>query len=120
MDEHIIIEQYFDILIDKMKKHIENPQNQSFGSLEYHLKLVIKARNNKEYLNPLYLIPLPRWMGEYGNTQLEEEIIQIADKIDILIIDAMGGKDKVNEIRKEHNKNIGYKYEGIITRKLYY
>lgn len=60
MDKHFIIEQYFDNLIDKMKQQSENPKNQSFGSLDYHLNLAIKARTKKEYLSPLYYVHLPR------------------------------------------------------------
>jgi len=108
MDKHFIIEQYFDNLIDKMIQQSESPKNQSFGSLDYHLKLAIKARTKKEYLSPLYYVHLPRWMGEYGNTPLEDEILRLAHRINEYVVDLLGGSDKVNQIRKEHNKNCGY------------
>lgn len=108
VDQFIIIEHHFERLIEKMKQQVEDSQNQSFGSLENHLNLVINAKKNKEYLSPLYDVRLPRWMGEYGNTPLEDEILALAHKIDMYIVELMGGIDKVNKIREEHNKSMGY------------
>ncbi len=108
MEKHLIIEKFFDNLIDKMKQQVQDPSLQSFGSLDYHLNLAIEARAKKEYLNPLYYVHLPRWMGEYGNTRLEDEILMIAHTIDSYVIDLYGGKEKVNRIREQYNKEQGY------------
>lgn len=104
MGKESAIEVLFDKLIDKMTEQVENTANQSFGSLEYHLTLAISARDSKEYLNPLYYVKLPRWLGEYGNTPLEEEILGIAGQIDALVIELNGGIETVRKIREEHNK----------------
>ncbi len=100
------IEQLFKELIDKMKQQVNSPKNQSFGSLAHHLKEIEDVLKQKKFLSPLYFVQLPRWMGEYGNTELEEEIYTLAIKIDILVIELAGGTDIVNKIRDEHNKKL--------------
>lgn len=104
MDDHELIEKHFSQLIEKMKQQIKNPKHQSFGSLENHLQYAIESVKSKRYLNPLYFVSLPRWLGEVGNTELEEEIFNISHEIDALVIRINGGKEIVNEIRNNHNK----------------
>lgn len=108
MDKNEIVENCFKELIGKMKQQIKHPENQSFGSLETHLDKAIKAHNEKEFLNPLYYVQLPRWIGEYGNTELEMEILVIASRINNLVVELAGGKDIVNSKREDNNRRLGY------------
>ena len=107
MDKEIIHRE-MKILIEKMQLQIRDEANQSFGSLDYHLKDLEDKLLTETYLSPLYNIKLPRWIGEYGNTKIEEEIGNTAGKINRFIIEYFGGNDVVNEIRKEHNKKLGF------------
>jgi hypothetical protein len=39
---------------------------------------------------------------------LENEIIGLANKIDHLVIQINGGRERVNSLRDEHNKKMGF------------
>ncbi|MEK4511104.1 hypothetical protein [Paenibacillus sp. FSL K6-2524] len=65
------------ILLDKTKH--------SFGTLEYFLPQLIKARDEKLYLKDNWFINSPRWLGEYGNTKDEDEIYNDIVKIELFM-----------------------------------
>ena len=96
MDNIVKLKECFIELIDKMRQQVVEPNNQSFGSLNSHLDNIIKVYEANGFLDPLYYVELPRWLGEYGNTELEREILGIASEINNLVIEINGGIDKVN------------------------
>ena len=95
------------ILIDKiillMKFQIKNSEHQSFGSLKPHLNSLIQAKRQKKYLDPLYYIMMPRWLGEFGNTELEREIHDVYVDITLKMTELRDGMDIVSTAINEHN-----------------
>lgn len=95
-------------LIDLMDKQANDAGMQSFGSLSYHRDAADRALKAARYRNPLYHVALPRWLGEYANTEIEEQISVLASEIDGLVVDLNGGADAVNHARAKHNESSGF------------
>ncbi|RUT47995.1 hypothetical protein EJP82_02305 [Paenibacillus anaericanus] len=72
-------------LISKVELILPDKTKHSFGSLEYFLPQIIKARDEKLYLKDNWFINSPRWLGEYGNTKDEEEIFDDIVKIELFM-----------------------------------
>jgi hypothetical protein len=103
------IDELFHKLLTKMEQQMTNVENQSFGSLRYHFDKLSTDIKSKAYLDPLYFLHLPRWLGEFGNTAIEEEIFNLAIEIDKRLVKINGGIEKVNTIRIESNRKNGFK-----------
>ncbi|WP_308722203.1 hypothetical protein [Paenibacillus polysaccharolyticus] len=72
-EEHI--EQMLHTIIENTQSIINDNQKQSFGSLEYFLGHIREYRDEKQYLTEDWQFRTPRWLGEYGNTPEEEELL---------------------------------------------
>ncbi|WBA42030.1 hypothetical protein [Hymenobacter canadensis] len=102
------LEQHLSLLLAKMREQVADPTQQSFDSLKYNLAKLEQDVAERSYLSPLYVVNLPRWMGEYGNTALEEQIYGLSYRIDEALVELMGGREHINRIRREHNRKLGY------------
>ncbi|PYE47882.1 hypothetical protein HUB98_24370 [Paenibacillus barcinonensis] len=69
------IQQRLQVIIEKTQAIIHDKRKQSFGSLEYFLGHILEYRGEKQYLTDDWYIRTPRWLGEYGNTPEEEELL---------------------------------------------
>lgn len=72
-------------LIRKVELIPPDKTKHSFGTLEYFLPQIIKARDEKLYLQDSWFINSPRWLGEYGNTKDEDEIYDDIVKIELFM-----------------------------------
>lgn len=95
-------------LIELMNTQVRDRRNQSFGTLAPHLKDAMQALKEKRYRDPLYYVAVPRWLGEYGITPIEEEICSLSGKINALVVELNGGPDVVNQARARHNEKLGF------------
>ena len=93
----------FEDMIAKMQQQSSSAEHQSIGSLAFHLSRAKDALRDKRYLDPLYIVEIPRWLGDYGNTPLEDEIYAISIAIGEEAIRLCGGIDLVNAARRRHN-----------------
>ena len=96
-------------LIELMDMQVKGRSNQSFGTLSPHMKDAIQAVETKQYRNPLYYVAVPRWLGEYGTTPIEEEIYSLSNLINALVVELNGGADVVNRARARHNESLGFR-----------
>lgn len=103
MPDESTIHKLFEQLIEKMERQSTNSAHQSFGSLSYHLERAKLGLDEQKYLDPLYDVELPRWLGEYGNTPLEDEIFNVSIEINQEATRLSGGQDVVNAARQTHN-----------------
>ncbi|KAA8787593.1 molybdopterin synthase catalytic subunit [Paenibacillus sp. 4624] len=69
------IQQMLHTIIENTQSIINDNQKQSFGSLEYFLGHIREYQDEKQYLTDEWHIRTPRWLGEYGNTPEEEELL---------------------------------------------
>lgn len=69
------IQQMLQAIIEKTQSIINDSHKQSFGSLQYFLEHIIEYRDEKQYMTGVWHIRTPRWLGEYGNTPEEEELL---------------------------------------------
>jgi len=96
-------------LIAKLELHEANESHRSLGSLKHLIDVAKNARLNKKYKDPLFFVDTPRWLGEWGNTPLEEDISSVTYEINHLVVEICGGADQVNAIRNEHNQRALHK-----------
>jgi hypothetical protein len=99
----------FTRLIELMDLQARDRGQQSFGSLSPHMAEAIQALKAGKYRDPLYYVAVPRWLGEYGTTQIEEEIYSLSCEIDTLVVELNGGVDVVNHARARHNESLGFR-----------
>jgi hypothetical protein len=95
-------------LIELMDIHAKDRSNQSFGTLSPHMNDAIQALKARRYRDPLYYVAVPRWLGEYGTTPIEEEIFSLSYEINKLVVELNGGADVVNRARARHNERLGF------------
>lgn len=95
-----------DELIIKLELHEADERHRSFGHLQHLIEVVKDAQSNKRFRDPLFFVNTPRWLGEWGNTPLEQEINSIAGEINKLTVEICGGSDVVNAARHEHNQKV--------------
>ncbi|WP_063564012.1 hypothetical protein [Paenibacillus sp. O199] len=69
------IQHMLQAIIEKTQSIINDSRKRSFGSLEYFLKHVLVYRDKQQYMSNEWHIRTPRWLGEYGNTPEEEELL---------------------------------------------
>jgi hypothetical protein len=69
------IQHMLQVIVEKTQAIINDQGKQSFGSLEYFLGHILEYRDEKKYLTDEWHIRTPRWLGEYGNTSEEEELL---------------------------------------------
>ncbi|WP_145328633.1 hypothetical protein [Paenibacillus xylanexedens] len=69
------IQQMLHTIIENAQSIISGQGKQSFGSLECFLGHILEYRDEKRFLTEDWHIRTPRWLGEYGNTPEEEELL---------------------------------------------
>ncbi|WP_339198092.1 hypothetical protein MKY95_08280 [Paenibacillus sp. FSL P4-0176] len=78
-------------IIEKTQSIIYDTGKQSFGSLEYFLEHIIAYRDNQQYMSNAWHIRTPRWLGEYGNTPEEEELLSDIYRLQEYIAETLKG-----------------------------
>ncbi|MEK4661678.1 hypothetical protein MHH93_07275 [Priestia sp. FSL H7-0729] len=73
LEDHI--QHMLQVIIEQTQSIINDSRKQSFGSLEYFLGHILEYRDEQQYLTDEWHIHTPRWLGEYGNTPEEEELL---------------------------------------------
>ncbi|WP_342572267.1 hypothetical protein MKY85_07770 [Paenibacillus sp. FSL R5-0749] len=79
------------VIIEKTQSIIKDSHKQSFGSLEYFLGHILEYRVKKQYLTDEWHISTPRWLGEYGNTPEEEELLSEIYRLQAYIAETLKG-----------------------------
>ncbi|PZT53256.1 hypothetical protein [Paenibacillus silvae] len=85
------IQQMLQSIIENTQAIINDNQKQSFGSLEYFLGHILEYRDEKQYLTEDWYIRTPRWLGEYGNTPEEEELLADIYRLQAYIAEKLKG-----------------------------
>ncbi|MCK6074662.1 MULTISPECIES: hypothetical protein [Paenibacillus] len=85
------IQQMLQSIIENTQAIINDNQKQSFGSLEYFLGHILEYRDEKQYLTEDWHIRTPRWLGEYGNTPEEEELLSDIYRLQAYIAEKLKG-----------------------------
>lgn len=85
------IQHMLQAIIEKTQSIINDSHKQSFGSLEYFLEHILEYRNEKRYLTDEWHICTPRWLGEYGNTPEEEELLSDIYRLQVYIAETVKG-----------------------------
>jgi len=75
MNPEYHIQHMLQVIIEKTQSIIKDSSKQSLGSLEYFLGHIIEYRDEMQYLTDEWHIRTPRWLGEYGNTPEEEDLL---------------------------------------------
>ncbi|MGO4530410.1 hypothetical protein AB4Z30_15110 [Paenibacillus sp. 2TAF8] len=88
-EEHI--QQRLHTIIESAQSIINDQGKQSFGSLEYFLGHILEYRDEKQYLTEDWHIRTPRWLGEYGNTPEEEELLADIYRLQAYIAEKLKG-----------------------------
>lgn len=88
-EEHI--EQMLHTIIENAQSIINDQGKQSFGSLEYFLGHIREYRDEKQYLTEDWQFRTPRWLGEYGNTPEEEELLAYIYRLQAYIAEKLKG-----------------------------
>lgn len=89
IEEHI--QQMLHTIIENTQAIINDREKQSFGSLEYFLGHILEYRDEKQYLTDEWHIRTPRWLGEYGNTPEEEELLSDIYRLQAYIAEKLKG-----------------------------
>lgn len=84
-------QQMLHTIIENTQSIISDNQKQSFGSLEYFLEHILEYRDDKQYLTEDWHIRTPRWLGEYGNTPEEEELLSDIYRLHAYIAEKLKG-----------------------------
>ncbi|GGH55117.1 hypothetical protein GCM10008014_24460 [Paenibacillus silvae] len=85
------IQQMLQSIIENTQAIINDNQKQSFGSLEYFLGHILEYRDERQYLTEDWHIRTPRWLGEYGNTPEEEELLSDIYRLQAYIAEKLKG-----------------------------
>ncbi|MGF9697816.1 hypothetical protein [Paenibacillus sp. MABNR03] len=85
------IQQMLQVIIEKTRSIMNDKRKQSFGSLEYLLEHIIEYRDERQYMSNEWHIRTPRWLGEYGNTPEEEELLSDIYQLQAYIAENVGG-----------------------------
>ncbi|MBB6024887.1 Mg2+ and Co2+ transporter CorA [Paenibacillus sp. JGP012] len=85
------IQQMLQSIIENTQAIINDREKQSFGSLEYFLGHILQYRDEKQYLTDEWHIRTPRWLGEYGNTPEEEELLSDIYRLHAYITEKLKG-----------------------------
>jgi len=85
------IQQMLQAIIEKTQSIIKDSHKQSFGSLEYFLEHIIAYRDEQQYMSNEWHIRTPRWLGEYGNTPEEEELLSDIYRLQAYITETLKG-----------------------------
>lgn len=85
------IQQMLQSIIENTQAIINDQGKQSFGSLEYFLGHILEYRDEKQYLTENWQFRTPRWLGEYGNTQEEEELLSDIYRLQAYIAEKLKG-----------------------------
>ncbi|WP_339286118.1 hypothetical protein [Paenibacillus sp. FSL R5-0486] len=85
------IQQMLQVIIEKTQSIIKDSHKQSFGSLEYFLEHIIAYRDEQQYMSNEWHIRTPRWLGEYGNTPEEEELLSDIYRLQAYITETLKG-----------------------------
>jgi|GEM_PF-3116785 len=85
------IQHMLEAIIEKTQSIINDTSKQSFGSLEYFLEHIIAYRDNQQYMSNEWHIHTPRWLGEYGNTLEEEELLSDIYRLQAYIAKTLKG-----------------------------
>nr|WP_145403256.1 hypothetical protein [Paenibacillus xylanexedens] len=85
------IQQMLQSIIENTQAIINDNQKKSFGSLEYFLGHILEYRDEKQYLTEDWHIRTPRWLGEYGNTPEEEELLSDIYRLQAYIAEKLKG-----------------------------
>lgn len=85
------IQQMLQSIIENTQAIINDNQKQSFDSLEYFLGHILEYRDEKQYLTEEWHIRTPRWLGEYGNTPEEEELLADIYRLHAYIAEKLKG-----------------------------
>ncbi|WP_340032222.1 hypothetical protein NSQ20_07930 [Paenibacillus sp. FSL K6-1122] len=78
-------------IIEKTQSIINDTGKQSFGSLDYFLEHIIAYRDEQQYMSNEWHIRTPRWLGEYGNTPEEEELLSDIYRLQAYITETLKG-----------------------------
>jgi hypothetical protein len=85
------IQHMLQAIIEKTQSIINDSHKQSFGSLEYFLGHILDYRYEKHYMTDEWHIRTPRWLGEYGNTPEEEELLSDIYRLQAYIAEKLKG-----------------------------
>ncbi|MGG4398907.1 hypothetical protein ABEW61_02175 [Paenibacillus amylolyticus] len=85
------IQHMLQAIIEKTQSIINDTGKQSFGSLEYFLEHIIAYRDEQQFLTDEWHIRTPRWLGEYGNTPEEEELLSNIYRLQAYITETLKG-----------------------------
>lgn len=85
------IQHMLQAIIEKTQSIINDSRKQSFGSLEYFLEHVLVYRDKQQYMSNEWHIRTPRWLGEYGNTSEEEELLSDIYRLQAYIAEKLKG-----------------------------
>ncbi|MGQ8871144.1 hypothetical protein [Paenibacillus sp. TSA_86.1] len=88
-EEHI--QKMLHTIIQNAQSIINDQGKQSFGSLEYFLGHIREYRDEKKYLTEDWQFRTPRWLGEYGNTPEEEELLADIYRLQAYIAEKLKG-----------------------------
>jgi uncharacterized protein YutD len=88
-EEHI--QQRLHTIIENAQSIINDQGKQSFDSLEYFLGHILEYRDEKQYLTEDWQFRTPRWLGEYGNTPEEEELLADIYRLQAYIAEKLKG-----------------------------
>ncbi|MEO2260440.1 hypothetical protein ABGV43_26420 [Paenibacillus amylolyticus] len=88
-EEHI--QDMLQAIIEKTQSIIKDSSKQSLGSLEYFLGHILEYCDDKKYLTDEWHIRTPRWLGEYGNTPEEEELLSDIYRLQKYIAEKLKG-----------------------------
>ncbi|WP_458125840.1 hypothetical protein [Paenibacillus sp. Z3-2] len=78
-------------IIEKTKSIINDTGKQSFGSLAYFLEHIVEYQVEQQYMSNEWHIRTPRWLGEYGNTPEEEELLSDIYQLQAYIAEKLKG-----------------------------
>ena len=85
------IQHMLQVIIEKTQSIITDSRKQSFGSLEYFLGHILEYRDGQQYMSNEWHIRTPRWLGEYGNTPEEEELLSDIYRLQAYIAEKLKG-----------------------------
>lgn len=85
------IQQMLQSIIEQTQSIISDNRMQSFGSLEYFLGHILEYWDEQQYLSNEWHIRTPRWLGEYGNTPEEEELLSDIYRLQAYIAEKLKG-----------------------------
>ncbi|NUU78794.1 hypothetical protein [Paenibacillus xylanilyticus] len=85
------IQQMLQAVIEKTQSIMNDSHKQSFGSLEYLWEHIIEYRDERQYMSNEWHIRTPRWLGEYGNTPEEEELLSDIYRLQAYIAENVKG-----------------------------